>query len=150
MTKIDLGSHRARCAYSPFGNRSPTIIRWERGYPRVVETDYHIIHGMAVALLLNRDADHNARLACRALVPKQMREVIGDDRVFVGEARTACQLGGGRFLFKCVGQGAPSHESILWIGHCVARARWCGGFERDGCENGATSFLTIHGIRFMA
>lgn len=100
MTKIDLGSHRARCAYSPFGNRSPTIIRWERGYPRVVETDYHIIHGMAVALLLNRDADHNARLACRALVPKQMREVIGDDRVFVGETRTACQLGGGRFCLS--------------------------------------------------
>jgi hypothetical protein len=78
----------------------------------IVETHDDIIHGMAVALPLNSDAGDNARPACRALVPEQMREVIGDDRVFVCKPRTAGQFGGGRFLFKCVGQGIPPRESI--------------------------------------
>jgi hypothetical protein len=53
----------------------------------IVETYNDIIHGMAEALPLNSDAGDNAGLACRALTPEQMREVIGDDRVFVCDPR---------------------------------------------------------------
>jgi hypothetical protein len=79
----------------------------------IVEANDDIIHGMAVALPLNSDAGDNAGLACRALVPEQMREVIGDDRVFVCKPRAAGQLGGGRFFLKCVGQGIPPREWIF-------------------------------------
>jgi hypothetical protein len=44
---------------------------------------------MAEALPLNGDAGDNAGLACRALSPEQMCEIIGDDCIFVCEPRAA-------------------------------------------------------------
>jgi hypothetical protein len=47
-----------------------------------------------------------------ALVAQQVCEKISDDRVFIGEARTAGQFGGSWFLFNCFGQGSLP-ESIF-------------------------------------
>ena len=53
-----------------------------------------------MAALLDGNVGNDAGLTSSALVPQQMGEIIGDDSVFIGEARAAGQLGRNWLLFK--------------------------------------------------
>ena len=73
----------------------------------IVEFDDKVVHRIALAILLNGNAGDIAGQTGGTLVAQEMREIIGDDRIFVCKASTAGQFGGSWFLFKCVGQGGP-------------------------------------------
>jgi hypothetical protein len=64
-----------------------------------------------LAILLNGNAGDIAGQTGGTLVAQEMREIIGDDRVFVCKARTAGQLGGAGFC-SSVSVKAARRESI--------------------------------------
>jgi hypothetical protein len=116
------------------------------GLAGIVERNNKVIHRIALATLLDGNAGNDAGLASSALVPQEMRKIIGDDGVFISEARAAGQLGGSWFLFKCIGQGAPPGNRFY--GLVIMRARHVRG---AGLYLGAIWVATrelVAGVRF--
>ena len=59
----------------------------------VIEFDDKVVHGIAMALLLNGNAGDEARLTCRPVASQELREVVGDNGVFVSKACSSGQFG---------------------------------------------------------
>ena len=60
----------------------------------ISKLDDKIIHRLAVARLLDRNAAYTAVLKHRLLTAEKSRQIIGDHLVFVGEASATGQFGG--------------------------------------------------------
>jgi hypothetical protein len=91
------------------------------GLAGIVENDNKVIHRVALATLLDGNAGNDAGLASGALVPPEMRKIVGDDGVFVSEARAAPVSSVEAGFCSSISVKASRPRIDLWIGY-YARA----------------------------